>query len=170
MSRTPLDDRALALLGQVLDVEQPTNVDRSSVTVTGEGPEVGIILVPHQDLAGFSLVLLFDPGHMDLLWAGVTDLKYHDDIDLGRRATRLDGPNWGGDEAVKAALSAELRRTIHTTLRRTRILRRWQLSCAIELSGKVSDIYVRDVQPPAGRGGRNFADAGTTYSAGQSVR
>ena len=170
MSRPPLLDHALALLGQVLDAEQPTNVDRASVTVTDYGPQVGAVLVPHQDLGGFSLVLLLLPGHMELLWAGVTDLTYEDDAVTGPRAVRLDGPDWGGDEAVKAALSAELHRTIHTTMRRTRILHRWQLSCAIEVSGKVSDVYVRDVQPPAGRGGRNVVDTGPTSLSGPDRR
>jgi len=166
MSRPPLLDHALSLLRQVLDAEQPMNVDRTSVTVTSYGPQIGAVVVPHQDLGGFSLVLLLLSDHLELLWAGVTDLTYQDDVVTGPRAIRLDGPDWGGDQAVKAALSAELRRPIHTTMRRSRILRRWRLSCAIEVSGKVSDVYVRDVQPPAGHGGGNVVAAGSTSLSG----
>ncbi len=166
MSNTPLMDHALDLVRQVMDAELPQNIDPASVTVTGEGPDVGIILLPHQDLGGYSLVLCFDASHLLLLWAGVTDLERHDDLDLGRLALRMEGANWGGDEAVKAALKAELRRPIHAMLRRTRIRRRWQLFCAIELSGRSSNTYVCDVRPPSATGVETVVDAGLTSLIG----
>jgi hypothetical protein len=149
-----------------MDAAQPRNIDPASVTVTGEGPEVGIILLPHQDLGGYSLVLWFDARHLSLLWAGVTDLERHDDLDLGRLVLRLEGASWGSDEALKAALTAELRRPIHVTLRRTRIRRRWQLSCAIESSGRWSDTYVCDVPPPSTASVETVVDAGITSLMG----
>ena len=166
MSRTPLVNRAMDLVREVMDAEQPQNIDPASVTVTGEGPEVGIILLPHQDLGGYSLVLWFDARQLSLLWAGVTDLERHDDLDLGRLAVRLDGAGRGSDEAVKAALTAELRRPIRATLHRTRIRRRWQLSCAVELSGRWSDTYVCDVAPPSIAGSEATVDAGITSLMG----
>jgi hypothetical protein len=166
MSRTPLVNHALDLVRQVMDAEEPQNIDLSSVTVTCEGPEVGIILLPHRDLGGYSLVLWFDARQLSLLWAGVTDLERHDDLDLGRLAIRLDGASRGSNEAVKAALTAELRRPIHATLHRTRIRRRWQLSCAVELSGRWSDAYVSDVAPPSTAGGEASVDAGITSLMG----
>jgi len=159
-------DHALDLVRQVIDAERPRNIDPASVTVTGEGREVGIILLPHQDLGGYSLVLWFDARNLLLLWAGVTDLERHDDMDLGRLALRLEGANWGGGEAVKAALTAELRRPIHATLRRTRVRRRWQLFCAIELSGRLSDTYVCDVPPPSGTRVETVVNEGITSLVG----
>jgi hypothetical protein len=166
VSRTPLVNHALDLVRQVIDAEQPRNIDSASVTVTGEGHEVGIILLPHQDLGGYSLVLWFDVRQFSLLWAGVTDLERHDDLDLGRHAVRLDGASRGSNEAVRAALSAELRRPIRATLRRTRIRRRWQLSCGVELSGRWSDTYVCDVAPPSVAGAETIVDAGITSLMG----
>lgn len=111
-------------------------------------------------------MLWFDAGQLSLLWAGVTDLERHDDLDLGRLAIRLDGAIRASDEAAKAALSAELRRPIHATLRRTRIRRRWQLSCGVELSERWSDTYVCDVAPPSVAGDESIVDAGTTSLMG----
>ena len=166
MSWTPLVNHALDVVRQVLDTEQPQNIDSASVTVTGEGPEVGIILLPHQDLGGYSLVLWFDARQLSLLWAGVTDLERHDDLDLGRHAIRLDGASRGSNEAVKAAIAAELRRPIRATLHRTRIRRRWQLSCAVDLSGRWSDTYVCDVASPSIAGGEATVDVGITSLMG----
>ena len=166
MSQSPLVSHTLELVRQVLDAERPANIDPASVTVTGEGPEVGIILLPHKDLGGYSLVVWFDTRQLSLLWAGVTDLERHDDLDLGRLAIRLDGANRGSDEAVKAALTAELRRPIRATLHRTRVRRRWQLSCAVELSGRWSDAYVCDVATPGIAADKASVDAGITSLKG----
>jgi hypothetical protein len=166
VSRTLAVNHALDLVREVIDAEEPQNIDPGSVTVTGEGPEVGIILLPHQDLGGYSLVLWFDARHLLLVWAGVTDLERHDDLDLGRLAIRLDGVSRVDDEAVKTALAAELRRPIHVSLNRTRIRRRWQLSCAVELSRRLSETFVRDVAPPSISRGKARLDAGITSLAG----
>ncbi len=166
MSRTLPVNHALDLVRQVMDAEEPQNIDPASVTVTGEGAEVGIILLPHQDLGGYSLVIWFDARQLSLVWAGITDLERHDDLDLGWLAIRLDGASRGNDEAVKAALAAELRRPIHVTLNRTRIRRRWQLSCAVELSRRLSETYVCDVAPPSISGGKARVEAGITSLAG----
>ena len=166
MSRALPVNHALDLVRQVMDAEEPQNVDPASVTVTGQGPEVGIILLPHQDLGGYSLVLWLDARQLSLMWAGVTALERHDDLDLGRLAIRLDGASRGNDKAVKTALAAELRRPIHVTLNRTRIRRRWQLSSAVELSGRWSETYVSDVAPPSIAGGKARVDAGITSLAG----
>ncbi len=158
-----MPNHTLDLVRQVLDVEQPRNIDFAAVTITGQGPDVGIILLPHQDLGGYSLVLWFNARRLTLLWAGVTDLERHDDLDLGRLAIRL---NDASDEATKAALTAELHRPIRATLRRTRIRRRWQLSCAVQLSGRWSDTYVCDVAPPRVAGVETIVDAGSTSLMG----
>ncbi|MGH7489291.1 MAG: hypothetical protein ACREMY_27365 [bacterium] len=156
---------ALDLVGQVLDASQPQNLNRASVTVADEGPSVGIILMPHQDLGGYSLVLWVDERHVILSWAGVTDLKRHDDIDLGRQVFRTDRSMPNGDEAVRGVVDVELRRPIHVTLRKTRIRRRWQLWCALDRLPR-SETFVCDVAtPPKAQAGR-LLDEGTTSLMG----
>jgi hypothetical protein len=157
---------ALDLVGEVLDASQPQNLNRASVTVADEGPSVGIILLPHEDLGGYSLVFWVDERHVILSWAGVTDLKRHDDIDLGRQVFGTDRCAQDGDEAVRGALDEELRRLIHVTLRRTRIRRRWQLWCALEPATRRSDTYVCDVATPATAQADRLLDGGTTSLIG----
>src|SRR5260370_35566950 len=76
------------------------NLNRDAITVTAEGPAVGIVLLPHQDLGGYSLVLRVDDRHVMLVWAGVTDLKYHDDIDRRREVLRIDRSTSAGDDSI----------------------------------------------------------------------
>jgi len=56
---------------EVLEQVQPNNVDSSAPIVTGEGPEVEIVIVPHRDLDGVSLVAWTDHAAARLLWAYV---------------------------------------------------------------------------------------------------
>jgi len=58
-----------------LDKLRPENVDSSAVIVTGEGSEVDIVIVPHRDLGGVSLVLWTDSNGTQLMWAGIVDLS-----------------------------------------------------------------------------------------------
>ena len=164
----PLTDRALDLLRQVLDAEQPQNLDRESVTVTGQGPEVGIILLPHQDLGGYSLVLWFDKQHLMISWAGVTDLERHDDLDLGRLTVRMNRQEWESEDAVKAAVVAEFRRRIRVRVRKTRIRRRWQLWCAVETENAWLETYVDDVPTPDATKIGSVIEAGMTSLLGPS--
>jgi hypothetical protein len=159
-------DWGLEIVRQVLDTQQPQNVIRESVTVTGEGPAVGIILLPHQDLGGFSLVVWVDERHVILEWAGVTDLKYHEEIDLGREVLRLDRSVSDGDDAARAAIATEISRPIHASLRKTRIRRQWQLWCAIQLSGRWRETYACDTRAPEGVARGRSVEAGTTSLLG----
>jgi len=102
-------NHALDLVRQVMDAEEPQNIDPASVTVTGEGAEVGIILLPHQDLGGYSLVIWFDARQLSLVWAGITDLERHDDLDLGWLAIRLDGASRGKSRSCGRASSPHSR-------------------------------------------------------------
>jgi hypothetical protein len=44
------------LVGSVLEERRPGNLDPAGPITTGEGPEVEIVIVPHRDLDGISLV------------------------------------------------------------------------------------------------------------------
>lgn len=164
----PLTDRALDLLRQVLDAEQPQNLQRESITVTGQGPEVGIILLPHQDLGGYSLVLWFDKEHLLISWAGVTDLERHDELDLGKLTFRMNRQGWESHDAVKAALRAEFRRTIRVRVLKTRIRQRWQLWCAVESKNTWLETYVDDVPTPGATKLGSVIEAGMTSLLGPS--
>ena len=156
----------LELVRQVVDDHQPMNLNRDAITVTAEGPAVGIVLLPHQDLGGYSLVLWVDDRHVMLVWAGVTDLKYHDDIDLGREVLRIDRGTSAGDDAIAAAMASEFSRPIRVILRKTRIRRRWQLLCAVEVSNRWLETYVADAKPPETGQGVREVEAGTTSLLG----
>jgi hypothetical protein len=159
-------DWGLEIVRLVLDAQQPENLIRESVTVTGRGPAVGLILLPHQDLGGYSLMIWVDERHVILKWAGVTDLKYHDEIDLGQEVVRLERSASDGEDVARAAIATEIGRPIHASLRKTRIRRRWQLWCAIQLSGRWRDTYASDVKAPEGVFHERTVDAGTTSLLG----
>ena len=166
MASNPLTSRVLDMVRRVLRERTAHNVELDSVTVTGEGPDVGIVLIPHRDLGGYSLIVWIYENRISLSWGGVVDLSYHDDIDLAKQAFALDGKGWAGNEAVRVALDAEITRPIHVTLQRTRVLRRWQLFCAVELSGQLAPSFVRDVPPPSTPGRGGVVKIGTTSLVG----
>ena len=146
--------RMLGLVGELLEAGQPANIDRGSVTLTGEGPEEGILLVPHRDLGGYSLVLWFSNDGLDVLWASVIDLEYHDELDMGEVVASFKGDGWLVDDAVKSAIQSELMRPIRVRVKRTRLLRRWRLWCGIEQSGKWEEALACHVpSPPPGATG-----------------
>jgi len=123
-------------------------------------------LLPHQDLGGYSLVLWADDRHVMLVWAGVTDLKYHDDIDLGREVLRTDRGAWPGDDAIAEAIAMEFSRPIRVILRQTRIRKRWQLFCGVELSSRWLESYVVDTEAPDIEHTGREMDAGITSLLG----
>ena len=128
------------LVGSVLEERRPGNVDPAGPISTNEGPEVEIVIVPHRDLDGVSLVAWTNQRAARLMWAHVGDLSTHDDLDLGVVVERItfEG-DWHG--RVREALSAELGRPI--LLRRRRGLLGTQLvDCWIVMAGKNKRIGV----------------------------
>jgi len=101
-----LEARLLSTLDKVLTAEGPANVDRESVTVTGEGATVTIALIPHRDLGGYSLTVSLLPARFLLGWAPVFDLESHDDLDLAEVVTDWQAAGWPGDDRVAAARRA----------------------------------------------------------------
>ena len=61
----------------------PAHVVAEETVVTGEGPIASILIIPHHWLGGTSLVLWSDADRVRILWALITSLSTHDDIDLG---------------------------------------------------------------------------------------
>jgi len=87
-------------------------VDPRETFITGEGVEVCILVIPHHWLGGVSLVVRSLPAATDLLWAGVTDLSDHDQIDLGHVVARWPAGQGNHLDAVKAKLGEELSRRL----------------------------------------------------------
>ena len=87
-------------------------VDPRETFITGEGVDVCILVIPHHWLGGVSLVVRSFPPATDLLWAAVTDLSDHDQIDLGHVVARWPVGRGSSLDALKAKLGEELSRRL----------------------------------------------------------
>jgi hypothetical protein len=87
-------------------------VDPRETFITGEGHEVCILVIPHRWLGGVSLIVRSFPPEADLLWAGVTDLSDHDQIDLGHVVARWPAGQGSYLDSLKAKVAEELSRRI----------------------------------------------------------
>jgi hypothetical protein len=132
---------------RVLEEQRPENVDTSAVTVTGEGDKVKIVIVPHRDLGGVSLVLWTDENGTQLSWAGVGDLSTHDDIDLGAFVTRiLHEGSWTA--RLRDALADELRRPIRLRYRQG-LFGGQRIDCFVAIDHREKRLAVlRPMSPP----------------------
>ena|SRR2546430_11081965 len=131
------------LVGSALEHGRSENVDPKGVVVTGEGPEVEIVIVPHRDLGGVSLVAWTDDHGARLVWADVGDLSTHDSLDLGFLVERIP---YEGDwrKRFGDAFAAELERPIR--LRARGGLFGARVECWIDAAGKSRRIGT--VRPP----------------------
>jgi hypothetical protein len=147
------------LVGSALAQGRSENVDRTGITVTGEGPEVEIVIVPHRDLGGVSLVAWTDERGVRLVWADVGDLSTHDGLDLGLVVERIP---YEGDwqKHFRNAFAAELERPIRLRVRGGLFGAR--VECWIEEAGKRRRIGT--IRPP--RDEIRSAPDTTTYLAG----
>ena len=136
-----IDPDIAGIVRLVLDEVRPENVDSSSVTATGEGSnKVEIVIVPHRDLGGVSLVLWTDKNGTQLIWAGIGDLSNHDDIDLGELVKRIAHEGeWG--LILRDAIGEEFRRPIRLNYRRG-FLGRPRIDCYITVSDQEKRLAV----------------------------
>lgn len=156
---------ALRVIGDLLDEVQPENVDHGAVSFTQEKDEVGIVLIPHRDLAGLSLVLWVDPNHADVSWAAVSDLHRHDEIDLRKSVFRIERSDPGWETALRSQIVGEFRRNITVTLRRD-FLKRSALWCTIEVNGRPADFCVTRLAAAKGADSSNVVSLGNTSLQG----
>src|SRR5688572_7346114 len=139
------------LVSAVIDRVQPENVDPAGMTITGEGPKVEIVIVPHRDLDGVSLVAWTDTRSARLLWANVGDLTYHDDLDLGVVvASFLYEGDWRA--RLQEAIAAELHRPIAIQSRKG-WLGKPRIECSIVMGDRDRRIGV--VRLPRAQEGRD---------------
>jgi hypothetical protein len=87
-------------------------VNPAETFITGEGVDVCILIIPHRWLGGVSLVVRSFPPGIDLLWAAVVDLSYHDQLDLGYVVARWRTTEGTRLVELKARLTEELSRQI----------------------------------------------------------
>lgn len=132
------------ILGRVLEELRPENLDPSAITVTGEGDQVEIVIVPHRDLGGVALVLWTAQKCTHILWTAISDLSTHDDIDLGIGVGRVphDGA-WIADLAD--ALAGELRRPIRLKQHRG-VFGQQRVDCYVVLDND-SESWLRALRP-----------------------
>lgn len=122
------------VIKQTVHELRPEKVDLSAVTVTGEGDGVEIVLVPHRDLGGVSLVLWTDDRGTQLSWATVRNLSTHDEIDLGLLVSLIPHEgNWPAH--LRDAIAEEVGRPIRLRLRRGAI-RGGRVDCYVTVGGK----------------------------------
>lgn len=150
------------LVGAVLEQARPENVDPKGPVVTGEGPEVDIVIIPHRDLGGVSMVVWTDTRDARLLWAHVGDLSTHDDLDLGVVAERFPyEAGWHG--RLREAIAAELRRPVHLRSR-SGWFRGRKVECWINIGGKNQRIGI--LRPPKDQAGRGSPEMTTSLVGG----
>jgi hypothetical protein len=132
------------LVGTVLEQAGPENIDPKGPVVTGEGPEVEIVIIAHRDLGGVSMVAWSDTHDARLVWANVGDLSTHDDLDLGVVVERIAFKgDWHG--RLREAIAAELRRPVRLRSR-SGWFRRRRVECWINIAGR--DQRIGTLRPP----------------------
>jgi hypothetical protein len=133
---------------RALESNWPASVDRDSVTATGEHPRVQIVLIPHRQLGGFCLAVWAVSEGIEFIWAAVTDLSTHDELDLGIRVASFDDdPAWRDN--LRRQLIGEINRPINVTVRRRLFYR--NLYCTILHDAHPRRIFVR--RAPSGHEG-----------------
>jgi len=148
----PLSDLKMRRIAEVvfetIDAQHPGSVDRDSVTVTGEGSKVEIILIPHRQLGGFGLGVWADLSGIRTFWAAVLDLSTHDEIDLGVTTGHIQ---WTGDwaGALRRLITDEMARPI--TVKVMRGLLGHKLTCSVTVNGQIKAMFIGRV--PAMHGG-----------------
>jgi hypothetical protein len=138
------------------------------VSFTQEGESVGIVLIPHRDLAGLSLVVWMDPRSADISWAVVSSLHYHDQIDQGKSVERIarSDPEW--EVTLRSHLKTEFQRNIQVSQRRT-FLRGAALWCTIEVAGRPIEFNVTRLPEAKGLDQSRVVSRGETSLRGPSA-
>ena len=132
--------------------------------MTGEGATVGIVLIPHRQLGGFCLAVVADQRAIELLWARVTDLSTHDQLDLGVNASRVPWTaDWPG--ALEQKLFAELDRPLAIDVM-SRLLRRG-VYCSVTVGNKARRTFIG--QAPAGYAGRETTSLAAETPLGVAI-
>jgi hypothetical protein len=111
-AKSPIHAPFLATLRSTLTAESPAGVRPEDCVMTGEGPKICIAIIPHKALDGVAMVANSTPEWVRLSWAQVTDLAYHDQLDMAVFVNRIprSDPQWAVH--LESALRSELRRPL----------------------------------------------------------
>ena len=145
-----------SLVFETLDSNWPASVERDSVTVTGEGSQADIVLIPHRQLGGFCLAIWANDDGIDFTWAGVTNLSTHDQLDLGLRVARF-ATDSASHENVRRQLTAEIDRPVSLAVKRRVFYR--NLYCTIFHNDRPWRVFVG--RAPSGYEGNEITSLGS---------
>jgi hypothetical protein len=129
----PVYARAVSAVNTALLDGKPLNVHADEAVVTGEHERACIVVIPHHQLGGVSVLVWSDAAGVQLSWSYITTLMRHDDID---RAVGVGTLLTSNDvDSVASALVVEMSRPITVQVKSTRLMRP-TLECSIELDGQ----------------------------------
>ncbi|HEV3231164.1 MAG TPA: hypothetical protein VG245_02795 [Candidatus Dormibacteraeota bacterium] len=122
----------------------PENVDSSHLLETGEGTGVKIVLIPHRSLGGVALGVWVDEQEIRIVWASVTDLSSHDQIDLGLTCDHIEIAD-GWEARLRACLGREFAGVLLMTVRR-RLYRR-VIRCTVNVGKRTKTWTIGQATP-----------------------
>ena len=128
----PVYANAIRAVDRILREATPRNVNVDEVIVTGERDRACIVVMPHHQLGGVSLLIWSNLEGVQLSWGHVTTLRTHDDLDLAVRVSRLIAPD--DLVGIDSALAAEAIRPISVRRRSPRVVKS-RLECSIDIDG-----------------------------------
>ena len=102
----------IARVRQELESRRPSMVEPAETFITGEGPGVALLIVPHHWLGGISLVVWSESAQIGLRWIALTDLEDHDQIDMGHPVAQWQIKGGSHLDQFAATLQHELSRRI----------------------------------------------------------
>ncbi len=115
-----LEERWVGTLQEMLEKVKPPQVDSAETIRTHEGQECLICVLPHRSLGGLSIITTLRGGVIQVSWAQVATLSYHDDFDLARHVAEIEL----GDPVEQSLKEAA--RVVETQLRRPVVLQVWR--------------------------------------------
>jgi hypothetical protein len=97
-------------LTAMLEEERPAQLDPANTVLTSEGNTTFIPVLPHSVLGGLSVFAWYTPKDVQICWAEIGDLTYHDDLDMSRTVAQLSERR--ESELIKSAVAA-IREQLH---------------------------------------------------------
>lgn len=96
---------------EVLENECPEQVNPSDIFLTGEGPRILILIIPHKCLDGVSLVIWHDKYEVSFMWSQLGNLHGHEALEEGV-VTNYVEKREGWSKEFSECLKCELNRLI----------------------------------------------------------
>jgi len=134
----------IARVRQELESRAPSMVEPAETFVTGEGPDVALLIIPHHWLGGISLVVWSESPQIGLRWIALTDLKDHDQIDRGHPVAHWQINGDSRLDQFAATLQSELSRPLRLNwIFQGASANPRRVSATLDLDGKTVKLCVR---------------------------